>query len=271
MPHAQQKSGLLAKHAIRFMLAGFALTGSALYAQSAGAPPTAQAVTPVYDVAVIKPNKTGGPGSDITFSNHGTFSATNVTVKQLIEVAFHMRRDLVFDVPKWAQEEHFDIEAKRIDADKNSDAELTGEQRNGMLQTLLVERFQLKEHKETRTLQLYELVVGKNGMKMTPVEKPTNGPSGFRGGNGNLKGIAATMDLFASVLSNDISGIVVNKTGLTGRYDFTLKWSPDETAVTDEAPSIFTAVQEQLGLKLQPTKGPVEVLVVDSIERPSEN
>ena len=122
------------------MLAGLALTGSPLHAQSPAAAPaaptTTQAQTPAYDVAVIKPNKTGGQGMDITFSDHGTFNATNASVRQLIEVAFHMRHDLVFGTSGWAQDEHFDIEAKQLDADKKSDAELTPEQRGEMLQKL---------------------------------------------------------------------------------------------------------------------------------------
>jgi bla regulator protein BlaR1 len=256
------------KTGICLVLASMFIAGSHLRAQTAA---SQAAVTPAYDVAVIKPNKSGGNGIDITFSDHGTFSATNATVRQLIEVAFRMRHDLVFDVPKWAQEEHFDIEAKMSGADKKTDAEMTREQRSGMLQALLVDRFQLKAHKETRTLPIYELVVGKGGIKMTAVETAKTGPSGFHGGPGNLKGISAQMGLFAQVLSNDLSSVVIDKTELTGRYDFTLIWSRDETSPTDDAPSIFTAVQEQLGLKLQPTKGPVEVLVVDKVERPSEN
>ena len=108
-------------------------------------------------------------------------------------------------------------------------------------------------------------------MKMTPADPAKTEPNGFRGGNGNLRGRAVTMDFLAPVLSNYISSVVVNKTALTGRYDFTLKWSRNETAANDDSPSIFTAVQEQLGLRLQSAKGPVEVLVVDHVERPSAN
>jgi uncharacterized protein (TIGR03435 family) len=246
-----------------------AVACTALHAQTA-----ATTAAPAYDVAAIKPNKAGGPGRT-GFDDNGRFSATNVSVKLLIQLAFHMRRDLVLEVPKWAQEERFDIEAKMVDAEAKPDPALTIEQRSDLdllkLQSLLVDRFHLKTHKETRTMQTYELIVGKNGIKMTPVEPAQDGPSGFRGGPGTLSGLAVTMDFFAQALSNDLSDVVVNKTGLTGHYDFTLKWSPDETKPIDDAPSIFTAVQEQLGLKLQPVKAPVEVLVVDSVEHPTAN
>jgi uncharacterized protein (TIGR03435 family) len=121
-------------------------------------------------------------------------------------------------------------------------------------------------------MALYELVVNKGGSKMTPAEYSGKGPSGLRGGRaGDVTGLACPMELLAHFLSNVTSSVVDDKTALTGRYNFHLKWSPDGAAATDDAPSIFTAVQEQLGLKLQPTKGPVEVLIVDHVELPSEN
>jgi uncharacterized protein (TIGR03435 family) len=253
---------------------------SAVLAVAVAACPTLHAQTAAttaaqaYDVAAIKPSKAVGPGR-IGFDDNGTFSATNVNVNLLIQLAFHMRRDLVLNVPKWAQEEHFDIQAKMVDGEVKSDPSLTQEQRDDLqllkLQSLLIDRFHLKMHKETRIMQIYELAVGKNGIKMTPVDTPEDGPSNIRGGAGTVSAQAIPMDFFAQALSNYLSDVVVNKTGLTGRYDFTLKWSPDETKPIDDAPSIFTAVQEQLGLKLQPVKAPVEVLVVDSVEHPTEN
>src|ERR1700722_538865 len=101
MSHTQPQSCPFSQRTARMfiMLAGLALTGNAMHAQSAAAPATTQTVAPAYDVAVIKPNKTGAQGMDITFSDHGTFNATNASVRQLIEVAFHMRHDLVFGTP----------------------------------------------------------------------------------------------------------------------------------------------------------------------------
>jgi len=263
---------------ICLILAAVGLAGSGLHAQSSlhehseapasTASATDQTAAPAYDVAAIRPNKSADTGSDIDFDDYGNFTAKDATIKILIQVAFSMRRDLVLDVPKWAQEERFDIDAKMVE---KSATGLTSAQKRAMLQALLADRFHLKTHMETRTLPLYELVVGKNGIKMTTVDEKTVGQRGFHGSDGSLRAVAGSMDLFVNVLSNDISSVVINKTGLTGHYDFTLKWSPDETRPIDDAPSIFTAVQEQLGLKLQPAKGPVEVLVVDSVERPSEN
>lgn len=250
------------------VLAGSALHAQTVVAATGGAAPAAQAETLAYDVAAIRPNKSGDNGSDIDFDDYGNFSAKNSTIKILIQAAYGMRRDLVLDVPRWAQEERFDIEAKIVE---KPTTKLTSLQNRALLRALLASRFQLKAHMETRTLPLYELIVGKNGIKMTAVDRPKDGPTGFHGGNGSLRVVAGPMDMFANVLSNAISSVVINKTGLTGRYDFTLKWSPDETKPIDDAPSIFTAVQEQLGLKLQPARGPVEVLVVDSVEHPSAN
>ena len=261
------------------LLVTMGLVGGRIHAQRAEPhPPAAQTAATSFDVVVIKPNKSGDRGSDINFSDTGSLSVVNVPVKSLIQVAFKMRRDLVFDVPKWAAEDRFDIEAKLVDPDPAAMAAETSEQRLARLRTMLADRFQLKTHTEMRILPLYELVVSRSGPKMTKLDPAAEVPTAIRGGRGDLNGVGARMDMLASVLSNEISSVVVDKTELEGRYDFHLKWNVNETASApradsgaDEAPSIFTAVQEQLGLKLQPVKGPVQVLVLDKVERPSEN
>ncbi len=144
-----------------------------------------------------------------------------------------------------------------------------------MVLPLLTERFQLKTHMETRPGPIYELVVAKGGSKLKPSANKECGVS-FNS-NGNSSTITAKCQPMASLAKTLFAQLhrpVVDKTALTGNYDLTLQWTPDDAPVstdTDSAPSIYTAVQEQLGLKLQPAKAPVEVLVVDHAAMPSEN
>lgn len=154
-----------------------------------------------------------------------------------------------------------------------------------MLQKLLAERFKLTFHRETRVLSVYAIVIGKTGSKLTKSEGDPNGlPSLFFRGLGVLPAMNATMADFAGVMQSAVlDRPVVDQTGLAGRYDFTLTWTPDEFQFTGlgvkvpppsdsaTAPDLFTAVQEQLGLRLDSTKAPAEVLVIDRAEKPSEN
>jgi uncharacterized protein (TIGR03435 family) len=148
-------------------------------------------------------------------------------------------------------------------------------QRQQMFENLLADRFQLKFHHETRELPVYNLVVAKGGLKM---QASTAEGSSSSMNNSSLSGKGMPIEGISFSVSNVVGRQVVDKTGLTGKYDFTLTWTPDEmgapsgaSADADSGPSIFTALEEQLGLKLVPAKGPVDVIVVDHIERPSEN
>jgi uncharacterized protein (TIGR03435 family) len=138
-----------------------------------------------------------------------------------------------------------------------------------MVQALLADRFQLKLHTETRTLPAYDLVLAKGGSKLLPSE--SNGKSiGVSRTHFNGQGLGMTS--IAEELSKIAGRVVVDKTALTGRYDLKLQWTPDDGAAGDtDAPTLFTAIQEQLGLKLEPAKEPVPVLVVDHVEQPSPN
>jgi uncharacterized protein (TIGR03435 family) len=152
-----------------------------------------------------------------------------------------------------------------------------------MLQSLLADRFKLVFHKETREEQIYDLVVDKGGSKLkVAVDTVKGSPQGLRAGRGEVTGMAAPMQQLSNFLSEQLGRSVIDKTDLDGKYDFTLKWMPDPLAsggssgpdaipLDPSAPSLTAAVQEQLGLKLQPTKGPVEILVIDHVEKPSEN
>jgi uncharacterized protein (TIGR03435 family) len=152
-----------------------------------------------------------------------------------------------------------------------------------MLQSLLAERFKLVVHRETRQQQVYDLVIDKGGTKMKDSNVAPGQQQGLRGGRGEITGMAAPVPLLINFLSQQLGRSVIDKTGLTGKYDFALKWTPDPGAaagpkagdtappVDVSGPSIFTALQTDLGLKLQSGKGPVEMLVIDSVEKPDAN
>ena len=165
---------------------------------------------------------------------------------------------------------------------------LTGRQRNSLLEALLADRFHLKVHHEMKILPMYDLVVARGGSKLkaeapvAPSPDAAKDPKaaksrGITMGPGMLKGQGLSVVSIADQLSSIVQATVTDKTGLTGDFDFELKWTPNDAGPADGAPaddshiSIFTAVQEQLGLKLQPTKGPVDTLIIDHAEQPSEN
>ena len=248
-----------------------------------------EAKVPAFDVVSIKPNKSGS-GNVSTNTSSDSFSATNVSVKMLLEDAYGIKQDLIYGVPGWANSDRFDIKAKIVEPDFAALKKLTVKQRRTMLQTLLADRFQLKVHTETKTLPIYELVVVKDGPKFktsapegSPEDKSPNGVG--RGAmmvqNTELTGHSIPLAPLVDTLANQLHRTVIDKTGLTGEYDLLLKWTGDDAADTadDESdaspdsstPSIFTALQEQLGLKLQSSQGPVDTLVVDHVEMPSEN
>jgi uncharacterized protein (TIGR03435 family) len=249
---------------------------------------TADAKLPVYDVVSIKPNKTGSGRISID-DGDGHFTASNVSLKTLINIAYDLKEGQLVDLPKWADSARFDIQAKVLEPDKKVFDALTDEQSGAMLQPILTDRFQLKFHHETKVLAVYELVVVKDGpkfkeSKISGDQKAANGMSAgsMSTHNSSTNGVlSATMTAtaipissLASQLSTQLQRLVIDKTGLGGKYDLDLTWVRDDspTGASDSASvSIFTALQEQLGLKLQPSKSPVETLVVDHVELPSEN
>jgi uncharacterized protein (TIGR03435 family) len=263
-----------------------ASAGGGASAQTNAVAPGVEAKTRAYDVVSIKPNKSGSRGTMINVQND-SFSATNVSLKNMLLNAYDVKDYLISGLPGWANSERFDINAKIVDMDAAALKKVTGEQRQAMLQQLLVDRFQLKVHLQTEVLPIYEMVIAKGGLKIAPVEPPGSDPDAdknkeFKGmgrgsmrvSNTELSAHDVPLENLAFSLSGRLSRTVVDKTGLTGKYDLLLTWSPDDGSAAgsdSSAPSLFTALQEQLGLKLQPAKGPVQTLVVDHIEMPSEN
>jgi len=246
----------------------------------------APAAPPTFDVVSIKVSKPGASGSNSDFSNEA-YHATNVTLKEIIQYdAYEIPGPQILGIPPALEKVTFDIQAK-IDPAVYAEMKTQGKEQfyqhfQQMVQQLLADRFKLAVHTETRELPVYALTIGKNGPKLQPAKDPDAGTSFSSGKRGQLTAKGTSAEQLAQKLSRSVSDelgrIVIDNTGLNGRYDLTLKWTPDlGTAPTingepdTSAPSIFTAIQEQVGLKLEPTKGPVHVLVIDHAEMPSEN
>jgi uncharacterized protein (TIGR03435 family) len=217
-----------------------------------------------FEVATIKP---GDPAT------HGTMIGTppgrlvmkNITLREAVRTAYHLNEPELFGGPKWVDSEHFDIEGK-------VGSQVPWDQIMQMLQSLLADRFKLKAHRDTRTLPVYALTIAKNGPKMpiAAASDPKNGATSSGPRNLTAKGVP--IDILTRMLTDLLMEPVLNRTGLTGIFDIKLDFAPLQ-GPADDAPaaSLFTAIQEQLGLKLEATKGPVEVLVIDSAEKPDAN
>jgi len=279
---------------------------------------------PAWDVVSIKPHKDEGVMMRIGISvTPDGFQADGASLQMLIRQAFGLSDDRILNEPDWTKSARFDISAKVAPEDAPKLEALNAKQRSGMLLPVLTDRFGLKFHHETRELQVYALVVSKGGPKLkesavkesgdSPGPPPTPPGGGAPGGGASfgpggpgagprtmmrmsqqgmtLDARGATMASLSQLISQQIGATVVDKTGLTGKYDFTLSFMPDmavgsgpmmrppgggpppESAQTQEpvGPSLFTAVQEQLGLKLEARKEPVDVIVIDHIEPPTAN
>ena len=247
-------------------------------AKSAGQQPVA--ALPTFDVVVIKPNNSGSRRMSMDM-DETAIRAENISLKTLMVNAYRIRDGLIAGLPGWADSARFDVTAKVSDPDMKALDKLSREQRQAMLAALLADRFHLKVHTETKTLAVYEMVVAKGGAKLKTSVIPPPGPENPDPlGYGDLdvhgteiSATAVTLSDLAMNLSFPVDRTVIDKTGLTGRYDFQLRWTRDGVVAgeADAPPDLFTAIQEQLGLKLQAAKGPVETLVVDHVERPAGN
>ena len=257
---------------LALLAAGTVALAAAALAQTAPQAPPAQAFA--YEVASVKPHK-AGDGSMWWRTAPDGFSASGVSLENLIMDAYGLvMPDQLSGLPEWAKSDSFDIEAKMDEDTAAALKKLPGveyrRQYGLMMQSLLADRFQLKVHHETRDLPVYNLVIAKDGLKMK--QAPAHGSAGYSMSNGRLEGNAVPMDSLVFSLANDVGRFVINKTGLTGNYAITLKWTPfDQSAQAETGPDIFAALEEQLGLKLVSAKGPVDTIVVDRVEKPSPN
>jgi uncharacterized protein (TIGR03435 family) len=245
------------------------------FAQGQTAAPATQPVSFTYDVVSIKAHPPDAATSWGMGSTVDGFSGTNLTVKMLIFNAYDLRADdQLIGLPKWANSDSFDIQAKMDDDVAAAFHKLSREegekQRRLMMQQLLADRFQLKVHHEMKELSIYNLVVSKSGPKLKEPAADAKGSTWWT--DGQFSGDRAETALLVYALSHELSRTVIDKTRLTGQYAISLKWTPENKQETaDSGPSIFAALDEQLGLKLESAKGPVDTVVVDHIERPGEN
>jgi len=278
--------------AVPFVFAATQIAAPTVYGQvpsAPSAPASPSATAPVFDVAAIRVNKSDPSARShiLSSSSNAHFRAINVTLKSLLQWAYAIPDTRVIGGPAWLDSTKFDIDATAdpaVDEQMRNLPSAEGKLRKqAMLQALLADRFQLKVHQESRELPIYALTLAKNGPKFKPSQ--INGTTvNARRGEISVSGSDDTVALLADELARYFGRVVVNQTGLHDRYELDLKWTPDEpvasrpgasgptaSAADSSLPSIFTAIQEQLGLKLEPQKGPVSVLVLDHVEMPSEN
>lgn len=254
------------------MFVGFLVVLSVSTAVSIGA----QTASRTFEVASVKPAPPGDGGpvrSVLLFLPDGRFRNTNTTLKSLIQTAYSVQDFQVDGATGWMDSDRYDVEGKAEGSSNPSRADVLL-----MLQSLLAERFKLKLSRETKENTQYALVVAKGGPKIKLAADPAGGARG--GANGLLVG-KRTMPQLATMLSGIVRRPVIDQTGLQGVYEFTLEWlpevgqtGPDTNApppANPNAPSLFTALQEQMGLRLESIKGQVEVLVIEHAERPSAN
>jgi uncharacterized protein (TIGR03435 family) len=285
------RTGLLVRRGL-LLAAGWMTLGVSGLAQDSAA----GAKTPAYEVVSVKPNKLGSNNVRIN-SSSGRYMATNVSLKMLLQSAYDLKmQDQISGSLGSLADARFDIEAKMdeetVEAQKKLPAKEASEQRQRMMQALLADRFQLKLHHETKELPMYALVVAKGGSKLKQADPNDTYANGIKGpdgisrggmmmtGRGTLTAQAVEMESLARQIGQMLGRIVQDKTGLTGKFDMQLKWTPDDLrsaagadngAAADTGPTIYTALQEQMGLKLESTKGSVDTIVVDHVEIPSEN
>ena len=244
---------------------------------------------PQYDVASIKENKLGTRRMEVRSTDDG-FTATNLNLKNLLASAYGINQELISGGPGWLDSTGFDVNAKVAGEDMAALKKLSGKQRAAMMLPLLQDRCQLSAHIVTRMLPVYNLEVSRAGSKLKQSTAPkydkadakdhpdTKYSGTTMSGPGYFTAYGITMPQLADNLTYMVNHTVIDKTGLSGSYDTQLKYTPEERTASSNAdngvepgPSIFTALEEQLGLKLQSTKGPVDTLVIDYIEKPSEN
>jgi len=247
-----------------------------------GAMAQAQSVRPKFDafeVATIKRTDPDEKSRLLMMQGDHRFIGKNYTVKLMIAAAYDLNPKTISGGPEWVNSDHYDIVGVTP-----GDVRPTRNEQMSMLRGLLSERFNLTFHREVKEFSIYVMEVAKSGSKLKASEAAADGPPVVGPGVVHpqkivLPGRNASMADFVAVMQRAIlDRPVVDKTGLPGRYDFELEWAPDETQFGGElppapadapSPPLFVAMREQLGLTLEATRGPVQALVVDKVERPS--
>lgn len=253
-----------------------------------GQSPASRPSFDAFEVATIRPTVPDdvNAGRYIRMQSAHRFQARNYTVNGLIAAAYNLNPRAISGGPRWTESDHFEIIAE-----SPGDLRPTYDDQMAMLRKLLADRFDLALHREKKEFSIYELTVSRGGSKLkvsaAPADESPNVTSTVYPAEGGgidhvlLPGRNVTLAQFAAILQRAIlDRPVVDSTGLTGRYDFDLEWMPDETQFggqlipgQPDSPKLglFAALQQQLGLRIEATRGPVETLVIDRIEKPSDN
>lgn len=256
-------------------LAVYAVNTPRLRAQST----TANEKAPTFEVASIKQSRTLDAGGTLGFQEGGRFRAVNVDGRTLIAVAYKTGQRLlpsqIIDAPDWLYSQRYDITAKVSDELAATRPLVLFSKMPLLLQSLLEDRFKLRLHHETRELPIYGLVLARKDGALGPQFRRSSVNCAELDGcriqilPGHLTGGRITLETLTTLLAGTVERFVVDRTGLDGTFDVDLGWSPDQAS--SDKPSIFSAVQEQLGLKFESTKGAVDVVVIDNVERPTED
>jgi uncharacterized protein (TIGR03435 family) len=247
------------------VLFGLALAVVTTHAQPA---PPLQPALPAFDVVSVRPNQSGSPNSSTRVTGI-RFTATNVSLISMLRAAFGLQEFQIDARQGWANVDRFDIVATLPGQASASDWPL-------MLRSLLRDRFKLRFHIEPRPAPVYVLSVAKNGHKLKPADpSKCSNPSGSCGFNGSptqIDGNSVSTAQLATRLSRSIGVMVIDQTGVNGLFDMVVNWTVDDQFTgrgASASPTIFGAIQDQLGLRLESTRAPVDVLVVDSADKPA--
>jgi uncharacterized protein (TIGR03435 family) len=251
--------------------------------QGTATPPKTDVSVPRFEVVSVRQYKGEEPWPQRIVDSPDGFFSEGVPLKMMIGIAYGFRWDSVLNGPSWIDSVAFNIQAKVADAEIETLKKLTPMQRNSMLKPLLAERFHLQVHTGTRMVPVYELVVTKGGSKLKSSNPAPNANASSSTARkmlyipGQIRAQSTPARSLASALTSALGRKVVDKTGLTGVYDFTLKWTPIDMAAAasntnqEAEPEIFTALKEQLGLEVKSAKGPIDVLIVDRLDMPDAN
>ena len=234
---------------------------------------------PSFEVATIKPSKPDDQRKAFLVRGR-RFQIINQSLTSILSFAYGVQAKQLIGLPPWADTDKYDI-----DAEPDGEGAPSDKQWRGMLQKLIVERYKFTFHREKKELSVYALSVAKGGPKLPKSDGDPNGlPGLFFRGLGDLNVRNANMGDFCGLMQNVVlDRPVVDQSGLTGRFDFTLKWTPDDSQFGGAAahtppstdanppPNLYTAIQEQIGLKLEATKAPADVMIIDHADKPSEN
>lgn len=239
-----------------------------------GFPLTARQSAPAFEVASIKPNNSGSPRSGTSIPPGGRFEGTNVTLQELMKVAYDVRDVQIVGGPAWVRSDRFDVLGKIPDGAPPASVP-------EMVKSLLSDRFSLIIHTEGREQPVYALVLARSDRKLGPALRTTacvgdgcgNMSTNETNGSGAVRGVSRSISDIAAWIADRVDRDVVDRTGLAGNYDFELKYTSARVGGAlpsgDMPPTLFTALQEQLGLKLEGTRAPVEFIVIDRAEPPT--